>query len=60
MKVGRAGHGLIKIDQAIYVFGGGKFLEPTNSAKVYSIIRNTWKMLPNMPECGSKTTWVRL
>ena len=56
MNVGRAGHGLIKIDEAIFAFGGGKFLEPTSSAEVYSIIRKTWKMLPNMPEGGSKTT----
>ena len=61
MNYGRTTHGLQKISQKIFAFGGeGHFWKPMKSAEVYDYLKNTWKNLPDMPEEGCQITCVRV
>ena len=55
MNVGRHAHGLVKVNDLIYVFGGfvkaTNVNETSNSAEYYYLSTDTWKMIDsNMPE----------
>ena len=56
MNKGRWNHGVQKMNQNIFAFGGGSQAGVTNSAEVYDVLKNEWKNLPNMPEQGSQIT----
>ena len=45
--------------QKIFAFGGGDD-SVQKSAEVYDVVRNSWKILPDMPEVGYKVTCVRV
>jgi len=45
-------HGVQKISQRIFAFGGRVGGYPLDSAEVYDIVQNSWKNLPNMPQGG--------
>ena len=54
----RAGHGLQKMAQKIFAFGGSASAsdQVIKSAEVYDVVQNKWKNLPNMPKGGSLIT----
>ena len=56
----RAHHGLSKMDQRIFAFGGFNGWYNNKSAEVYDVVKNSWKKLPDMPEPGSGITCVRV
>jgi hypothetical protein len=44
----RHGHGLVKIDRFIYVFGRANH-HPYGSAEVYNTVANKWEPIPDIP-----------
>ena len=57
----RIKHGIMKMAQKIFVFGGvtdnGFY---TKSAEVYDVVQNSWKNLPDMPIEGRYITCVSM
>ena len=56
MNCPRSNHGLQKIAQKIFAFGGCDDCyqaQAMKSAEVYDVVKNLWKNLPDMPEEGS-------
>ena len=54
MNKARYGHGLSRMDQKIFAFGGvNDDWDPMKSAEVYDDVKNSWKKLPDMPEGGT-------
>ena len=60
MNTARQDHGLLKMAQRIFVFGGIKRYDSIRSAEVYDVIQNSWKNLPDMPQEGGLITCVRV
>ena len=60
MNVARGAHGLQKIDQKIFAFGGQDGWHNIKSAEVYDIVKNQWKNLPDMPKEGNAVTCDRV
>ena len=60
MNESRSSHGLLKMDQKLFAFGGYDVLVRFKSAEVYDVVKNSWKKLPDMPEEGGKITCVRV
>ena len=56
MNVPRICHGLQKIAQKIFAFGGYDSVDPIASAEVYDVEANLWKNLPDMPKGGDSIT----
>ena len=56
MKRGRTCHGLQKIEQKIYAFGGKWKNVLTPWAEFYDVAQNSWKKLPDMPESCENVT----
>ena len=56
----RATHGLQKMAQKIFAFGGYEGFNPKKSAEVYDVVNNSWKNLPDMPEAATMVTCVRV
>ena len=58
MNVPRYEHGLQKMDQKIFTFGGRGEAggAPMESAEVYDVEANFWKKLPDMPTSASAIT----
>ena len=56
----RSRHGLQKIAQRIFTFGGFDDGESIKSAEVYDFIQNSWNNLPDMPEEGENVTCERV
>ena len=52
MNEARSSHGLSKMDQKIFAFGGFDYCVAMKSAEVYDVVKNYWKLLPYMPEGG--------
>ena len=60
MNEARCDHGLSKMYQKIFAFGGYDRSMPTKRAEVYDVVKNSWKKLPDMPEEGDGVTCVRV
>ena len=54
----RNDHGLIYFQGYLYAFGGGTGRDPLNSAEMYDIENDSWKVLPNMPVVGKLMTCI--
>ena len=61
MNEARSIHGLSKMDQKIFVFGGvnDDWIE-MKSAEVYDGVKNLWNDLPDMPQVGSWITCIQV
>ena len=61
MNKSRKKHGLMKVAQKIFAFGGDDdHYHASKSAEVYDVVKNSWKNLPDMPEEGDCITCVRV
>jgi len=59
MNMVREGHGLSKMDQKIFAFGGfNDAFDPMKSVEVYDVVKNLWNDLPNMPIASGAITCV--
>ena len=57
----RADHGLLKVAQKVFAFGGAdNDCEAMKSAEVYDFVKNSWNNLPEMPQAGDYVTCVRV
>ena len=56
----RATHGLQKMAQKIFAFGGNAGSGAMRSGEVYDIVKNSWKNLADMPAAGSGIRCVRV
>ena len=54
----RYDHGLQKIAQKIFVFGGVAGGRIIKSSEVYDVVQNSWKNLPDMLEASADITCV--
>ena len=60
MNEARYRHGLQKMTQKIFAFGGSRLAPEVGSAEVYDVVQNSWKNLPDMPEVGDEVTCARV
>ena len=60
MNEARTNHGLLKLAQKVFVFGGIDYINPMKSAEVYDVEKNSWKQIPDMPREGHEITCVRV
>ena len=61
MNYSRSLHGLQKMSQKIFAFGGlGVKYKVSKSAEVYDVVKNYWKNLPDMPEAGYEITCLKV
>ena len=60
MNVPRFCHGLQKMSQKIFAFGGYGGASAPIRAEVYDVEANLWKKLPDMPSGGQGVTCVRV
>ena len=63
MNKARFNHGLSKMNQKIFAFGGvynNSCGDDMKSAEVYDIVKNSWSNIPYMPQKGSYVKCVRV